>query len=89
MILTFTRTKDKLIVIIEPSIDIQFFEFLIYLNMYYSKPVPLIVVLFKVIVGKFLTFAGHGLPCSSVTGDVQGDKKLSPITDQIDAKRHL
>ena len=28
------------------------------------------------------------LPCSSVTGDVQEDKKLSPITDQIVAKRH-
>ena len=50
--------------------------------MYYSKPVPLESWFYSVIEGKFLTCTGHGVPCSSVTGDVQGDKKLSPITVQ-------
>ena len=84
MIPTFTFAKNKLIIIIEPPFNVQFFEFLVYLKMFLFSTTSTSSISGFIQLKHFRKAndtCGPRFSCTSVPGDVQEDKKLSPSTD--------
>ena len=84
LINTFTFAKNKLIVIIEPAFNVQFFEFLVYLKMFLFSTTSTPSITGFIQLKHFREVNDTCEPrfsCTSVSGDVQEDKKLSPSTD--------